>query len=119
MQTKGKYILSDKGEILEVPDLYAWAAWYEKADRHIKRTKIGPYTISTVFLGLDHSFGEGKGPVLFETMVFEGGKDSSAEKSSLDGQMARYCTKKEAEEGHDKMVQLVEKEYEKGKSSKV
>ena len=54
-------------------------------------------TVSTVFLGIDHNFGEGK-PLLFETMVF-GGK--------LDEETERYSTWEEAVEGHNHMVEKV------------
>lgn len=56
-------------------------------------------TVSTVFLGLDHSFGEGP-PVLFETMVF-GGKHNE--------EQWRYCTWDQAEVGHRQVVALVTK----------
>lgn len=47
-----------------------WAHWYEKGRRIVKRSTIGPYMVSTVFLGVDHRFdGEGP-PILWETMVF-------------------------------------------------
>ena len=95
-----KYILKDHKPILE-PDLMKWGAWFETADRIVAKTEIvnekDEIRISTVFLGLDHSFGEGK-PLLFETMVF-GGK--------LDGEMDRYGTWEEAEQGHKNMVEKV------------
>jgi len=50
--------------------------------------------VSTVFLGLDHAFGDGP-PVLFETMVFGG---------PLDGEQDRYCTWDEAVAGHAAML---------------
>jgi hypothetical protein len=53
--------------------------------------------ISTVWLGLDHSFGEGK-PLVFETMVFP----SKGNYCDLD--MQRYFTLEEAKEGHEVMV---------------
>lgn len=53
--------------------------------------------VSTVFLRLDHNFGDGP-PILFETMVF--GVGSMAE---LD--MNRYVTYDEAIIGHNKMVE--------------
>ena len=34
----------------------------------IKRTEIGSYSVNTVFLGIDHSFG-GRVPLLFETAI--------------------------------------------------
>jgi hypothetical protein len=53
------------------------------------------YRISTVFLGLDHSFSEDEEPLLFETLVFDG---------ELEGEMERYSTWDEAVEGHAKMI---------------
>ena len=63
----------------------------------MKKTKVGNIEISTVFLGLDHSFG-GKKPLLFETMIF-GGK--------LDQEQERYTTWEQAEKGHKGMVNKV------------
>lgn len=54
--------------------------------------------ISTVWLGLDHSFGRGK-PLIFETMVFSSHKG----KGKLDEE--RYSTEKEAKIGHKRMVE--------------
>lgn len=53
--------------------------------------------VSTVFLGLDYSFGRGKKD-LFETMIFGG---------EHNGYMDRYETKAEALEGHERAVRLV------------
>ena len=63
-------------------------------------TEVGESEVSTVFLGLDHSFGNGS-PVLFETMVFGG---------PMDGDCEQYCTWDEAEEGHRLMVASVKVE---------
>ncbi len=90
----GKYIL-DGHEVKQESDLMEWAAWWEKADHHISKTMIRGAGVSTVFLGLDHSFGSGP-PLLFETMVFGG---------PLDGEMDRYTTWEQAEEGHLRMVE--------------
>jgi hypothetical protein len=35
---------------------------------------VGPYRVSTVFLGVNHNFGGGGAPILWETMVFSGGE---------------------------------------------
>lgn len=76
----------------------AWAKDFEnRKDRRIGLDKVNGYRISTVWLGLDHSFMNGK-PLIFETMVFKG--DSYAE---LD--MERYSTEQEAKEGHLRMVE--------------
>lgn len=93
----GKYILDKDGNPKEEKDLLTWAKWFENADRKIARTKIGKSEISTVFLGLDHSFGGGN-PILFETMVFGG---------ILDGEQNRYHIKEEAIKGHKEMVEKV------------
>lgn len=91
------YILDGKTPVR--CELIEWGNWFEKNDRKVKKTVIGEVTISTVFLGLDHSFGLGEGlPVLFETMVFGG---------IMDAQMDRYCSWEQAEEGHDAMVERV------------
>lgn len=56
--------------------------------------------ISTVFLGIDHSFGVGGRPILFETMAFGG---------VMDGKCERYATEEEARAGHADMVAEVRK----------
>jgi hypothetical protein len=92
-----KYILDGK-QIVEEPDLIKWAKWFQAADRKVAHTEIGNSDISTVFLGMDHSF-DGGVPVLFETMIFGG---------ALDGFQKRYRTWSEAEEGHRQAVAQVE-----------
>ena len=93
----GKYIL-DGHEAVECPDLTKWAEWMEHADRHVRDTFRDEVRVSTVFLGLDHSFSDDAPPVLFETMVFINGSG---------GEMERYSTWDEAEEGHQNMVDKV------------
>ena len=51
-----RYILTADGEPIEVPDLLIWAEWFERADRTVAKTEIDGAMVSTVFLGLDHSF---------------------------------------------------------------
>ena len=94
-----KYILDKQGNPKVEPDLMKWAKWFETAERHIGNDIIGKVEISTVFLGLDHSFGKGK-PLLYETMIF-GGKH--------DGYQERYFTKEEALKGHEKALKLVKR----------
>lgn len=91
-----KYILIKKKPVPE-PDLMKWAEWFETAERHVADETIDGVRVSTVFLGLDHSFGEGK-PILFETMIFGGEHDQYQDRCS---------TWKEAEEMHKKAVALV------------
>jgi hypothetical protein len=63
----------------------------------IDKTAIGDVMVSTVWLGIDHSFGHGP-PLIFETMVFGGG---------LDEYLWRWSTVAEAQEGHNRVVQMV------------
>lgn len=67
------YILNEEGEPVEERNITRWALWFEKAaeKRTIANTTIGDICISTVFLGLDHSYGRGS-PLLYETMIFGG-----------------------------------------------
>ena len=85
------YILDGKKTI--ACDLMTWANWFEKANRRVALDEHDGVKVSTVFLGLDDSFGEGK-PMLFETMIFGGPHDQDQE---------RYSTWAEAEAGHAKM----------------
>lgn len=62
--------------------------------QHVADETIGNVRISTVFLGLDHSFGEGP-PLIFETMIFGGAYDQFQD---------RYTTWKQAEAGHKRVV---------------
>ena len=67
-------------------------AW--EAARRVDVTTIGDARVSTVWLGLDHSFGYGP-PVIFETMIFGGEHDQWQN---------RYCTEEEALAGHQAVV---------------
>ena len=91
-----KYILRDKTPILE-PDLLACGRWFGE-NRAVARTVIKDTTISTVFLGIDHSFSDDGPPILFETLVFGG---------PLNDEQARYATWDEAEKGHATIVERV------------
>ena len=78
---------------------WEWARWFENADnRRVGETWVGNIRISTVCLGMDHSFGDGP-PLWFETMVFGG---------QLDQEQERYSTLEQAQAGHDLMVERVQ-----------
>lgn len=75
----------------------------------VAQTDVGPYWVSTVWLGLDHSLG-GYPPVIFETMVFV--KDETSEdRKLLDLDAARYSTEHEARVGHEDIVTLIRATY--------
>lgn len=58
------------------------------------KDQINDYFVSTVFLGVDHSFGDGP-PILWETMVFKNGEEIYCN---------RYSSAKEARQGHQTAV---------------
>ena len=62
----------------------------------------GGVSVSTVWLGLDHSFGRGV-PVIFETMIF--GPDGYP----YDQECMRYTTEGGAAEGHKRTCDDVER----------
>ena len=98
--TEGKYILVNK-EPINCMDLMKWGEWMEKRDRIIKQEYVGKIFISTVFLGIDHAFGVGKKPILFETMIFKDQKNQDYQ--------TRCATYDEALKMHKKAVKLVKK----------
>ena len=90
------YIQNAAGDVENV-DLMTWARWFENADRIIKQSERDGVMVSTVFLGMDHSFG-GPVPVLWETMVFGG---------EHDGDQERYTSRQDAIAGHEAMCARV------------
>lgn len=93
------YILNGYEPVAE-PDTLMWARWFEEnhdAKRVAETVLENGNRVSTVFLGIDHQFGDGP-PLLFETMVFP--SDSSA-----DEDCERYTTWADAEKGHAAMVE--------------
>jgi len=75
-----------------------WAQTFENLEyRRIGYTELpGGCRVSTVWLGLDHGFGESP-PLIFESMVF--GPDDSTDLDCI-----RYATREEAEQGHSLLV---------------
>jgi hypothetical protein len=109
------YILGGKGghQVIPVKDVENWARMYEENEKHKKVDydeiittgfdhKNHEYTVSTVFLGINHRFGGGGPPIVFETMVFHGiGKTCDFSEILC----WRYCTWNQAVKGHKKAVQ--------------
>lgn len=90
------YILKDKEPV--PAEMLEWAAFFEDIDqRMIARDDLGEVLISTVFLGLDHSYSDEGPPLLFETMVF------NTKKGEED--MYRYSSWDEAVAMHNKLVE--------------
>lgn len=91
-----KFILKGR-EVVPCPELEQWARWFETGERRVAADVIGEVRVSTVFLGLDHRFGDGP-PLVFETMIFGGPHD---------GWQERCSTYDEAEAMHAEAVKLV------------
>lgn len=80
-------------------DMAAWGEIMRDGEaRRVARTVVGSATVSTVFIGMDHSFGKGP-PMLFETMVFGG---------ALDDTCQRCTTWEQAEAMHADMCKRVQ-----------
>jgi len=102
----GHYTLDAHGNPVPCNDILEWGRWMERSSRD--RTRIiasdldesdpaKTIHVSTVFLGLDHSFGSGP-PVLWETLVFGG---------LLDGEQRRYTSRAAALAGHQEICERV------------
>ena len=80
-------------------NLEEWGKLFGDKDYKIIKQETLPdgKKVSTVWLGLDHNFGEGE-PLIFETMVF------SSEGDFSDVDVERYSTLEEAQKGHKEMV---------------
>lgn len=81
-----------------------WSSLKESGESNkVAQTHIEGYVISTIWLGLDHQYGDGP-PLIFETMVFPTGPDNTvSDWGDLD--CDRYSTEEEALEGHKQMVE--------------
>ncbi|PYJ10757.1 MAG: hypothetical protein DMF06_04970 [Verrucomicrobia bacterium] len=81
--------------------LMSWAQEWGGMDKRVAFTEVAPgITVSTVFLGIDHSFMRHGPPLLFETMVFDdyGSNDCW-----------RYATWDDAAAGHESVVKGLER----------
>lgn len=73
-------------------DIVAWTALHEDPNyARVAWTETPDVIVSTVWLGIDHSFIEGAPPAIFETMIFGGTRD---------GWHCRYATEANARAGH-------------------
>lgn len=98
MKSQWLYTLDENGEPVPCDDILKWSEWYG-ADRTVANDVIDNLVIvSTVFLGIDHSFSRDGAPLLWETRVFEG---------PLDGETHRYTSHEAALSGHAEMMARV------------
>lgn len=82
-----------------------WAQQYEDMSnsnkKHVAYDEINGYIVSTIWLGLNHDLFDAEPPLVFETMIFEGGDRRQ------DIYCGRYSTWQQAEEGHKLAIQWV------------
>jgi hypothetical protein len=92
-----------EGKMVVVCDsAWEWMEWFHTADRHVADEEIGGIRISTVFLGWNSRFNFEGDPLLFETMIFFPDGET--------GNVWRYFTWAEAEEGHRKVVEIIKQQ---------
>jgi hypothetical protein len=113
-------ILDAEHNVIPARDLLEWGRWFENTEnRRVAETSINGWWVSTVFLGLDHSFSSISGgpakPLWFESMIFpEGDKPMVPElggklRKFLDGMQLRYTTWDEAVKGHATLVEMIQR----------
>lgn len=110
------YILDEKGDPKVEPDLLTWARWFETApERIIKQTEVKGIKISSIFLGLDHNFGNDENElILWETMAWDnnvekeiewfGGKKKTVHPDIF---QSRYSSKVSMLAEHDRLVENI------------
>jgi hypothetical protein len=95
------WILDANAEPMPCYDALTWARWFENIEnRRVAATEVGPYSVSTVFIGIDHRFGDPGAPLLWETMIF-GGAVALGDGGE---HQERYASRAEALAGHERAV---------------
>ena len=101
-----RYYSLDKDNKPVPSTLSEWGAMMNRTDRVLAKTTVGNQEVSTVFLGMDHGFGEGRDPVLWETMVFSLNKHSGSHSGFVGAEeyQERYTSYEAAARGHIDVV---------------
>ena len=95
------YTLQDKKPV-KVESYEEWKRWVERANREVRRDELqNGVIVVTVFVGQAECMDETQEPLLFETMIRGG---------IHDGIVQQFATWEQAEEGHEKALQLVSTE---------
>jgi len=91
-----------QGQPIEMMD------WARKMEDHeykvVAQHWVRGWMISTVWLGIDHGFGRGGPPVIFETMIFPPGDESGEDGALSEEYQDRYATETAAQAGHDQAI---------------
>ena len=99
-----RYAVLRGHEVVLCRDAREWAEMFEGTERVVEQTTVNRYWISTVFLGLNHSWYREGPPQWFETMVFEELEDG---RTKSDRFCRRYTTWEEAEAGHAEILEII------------
>ena len=84
-------------------DFTRWAEIHsDRKQKILKQETLNGRLVSTVYLGINHNYGEGE-PLIFETMIFPEGEWQ-------EDYCERYATKAQALEGHERAVALIKGE---------
>jgi len=95
------YILDTDGRTpIQCDDLLQWTKWFHVTiNRKVNYTIINTnVSVSTIFIGIDYSFGNSDKPILWETMIFGGY-----------GKTRRYSSYEDAVKGHAEVIKHAEK----------
>ena len=91
-----------KGQPME---MLAWAAKFDDMDyRAVAQHWVRGWMVSTVWIGLDHGFGRGHAPLIFETMIFPPGDEAGEYGVMAEDYCDRYPTEAAAHAGHDRAL---------------
>jgi hypothetical protein len=108
-------VLDEEHNVIVTSDIQEFGRFFEQSEKRVvAKTQISGLLVSTVFLGINHGFLSGQRPFWFETMVFaDDDRAMPPEVEALlskwrEGQQQRYSTWREAEEGHARMVQIIQ-----------
>lgn len=92
------YLLDENKKPYEVSLQESYKIYDDPNMKITKQDKIGDILVSTVFLGMDHSYEKQGNPILWETMIFGGEHDLYQE---------RYSSHEDALIGHQRALDLV------------
>lgn len=100
------YTLDENHNPVPTEDILVWGRFREKHKR-VALDHLSDCWLSTVFLGIDHSFGDHGPPILFETMAFKGKYDGHGIGDEI--MQERYATWDEAVAGHTRILKELQK----------
>lgn len=101
------YILVDRKPVQHAND-DEWGRWFfNMNNRRVAQTQVGDKWVSTIFGGIDRSYGHAPEPLVFETVIFD--SDHKA------GETWTSATWEQAERDHAEAVALINHNQEESK----